>query len=84
MSACKLGAKKLRQAERAIGEPLLMAFAWPSGIIEAVTPDDRHFTWDRRSGEVAPEVEPEMRHWTTCPTSIQWRIDHGIAEEPKP
>lgn len=63
----KLGPKKLRQAERAIGRELWRAFTvWP--WVEGVTPDDRHFAWNRKTGEVLEIDSADISHWSTCPS----------------
>lgn len=64
----RLGPKKLRQAEQAVGEPLLMAFV-QHPIVECVTADDRHIMWDRSTGDVWPAPAP-ICHWTTCPIVV--------------
>lgn len=62
----KLGPKKLRKAEEAVGQPLLMAFAWHPWV-ECVTPDDRHLLWNRGTGEVRKNPD-EKWHYSTCPS----------------
>lgn len=69
----KLGKKKLRQAEELLGEPLLMGFATDHPLWECITPDDRHFVINRRSGEVSPILQ--AFHWNTCPSRTRRRGD---------
>lgn len=60
-----LSPRKTRRAEAAVGEPLTFARVLRHPAVDCVTPDHRHFLWDRRTGAVK-QYEPSV-HWTDCP-----------------
>lgn len=66
MSAQRLSARSIRRIERAIGEPVLRAWAHGGYTFDFVTPDHRHGWWSKKTGEFGWDWADEFMHYTTC------------------
>lgn len=76
----KLGPKKLHRAEVAVGRPLLMAFA-VHPLVECVTTDDEHWSWDPKTGAVG-QIPPAMViHWSSCPVSPEFHVTEAVNKQ---
>jgi len=60
-----LGDKARRRIERAIGEPVLRAWAHGGYVMDFVTPDHRHGSWHKVTGEWEWHKDPQI-HYTSC------------------
>ena len=66
MSAQQLGAKRLRQIERLIGEPVLRGWSHGGYTLGFVTPDHRHGWWDKKTDEWGWHDNTGLIHYTSC------------------
>lgn len=64
MSAQRLSARSIRRVERQVGEPVLLAWSHGGYTFNFVTPDHRHGSVNKISGDVQWHENP--MHYTSC------------------